>query len=146
MYYSQNQIIEIKKKIFRQIENEINLAKKNNTIDEIIQKYNVVLDEIDYESFIDKRSKILILGQLSGKLKNYLIVAKKLGIGNENLEFIDYNHAKHFSVERLKYTNEYSDIICGPIPHKMEEMGDTSGLIAEVERNPKIYPKLIKAI
>ncbi len=146
MEYSQVQIMKIKEIIFRQIDNEINLAKRNNTVDKILQKYNIVLDDTNYESLINKKSKILILGQLSGKIKDYLFIAKKLGIAKENLEFVDYNSAKHFSVERLKYSCVYSDIICGPIPHKIDEMGDTSGLIAEIERNPSMYPKLIKAV
>ena len=73
------------------------------------------------------------------------MAAKKLGVREDNLEFVDYDGAKHLSAERLRYSCEYSDIICGPIPHKVEGMGDTSSLIAEMEKNPSEYPKLIKA-
>lgn len=88
----------------------------------------------------------MVLGQLSGKVKDYQITAKKLGVKEDNLEFVDYAGAMHLSVERLRYSNEYSDIMCGPVPHKIEGMGYTSSLIAEIEKNPSEYPKLIKAV
>ena len=112
---------------------------------DIEEKYGVELDEISYQSGVTRRSKILVLGQLSGKVKDYQLAAKKLGVREDNLEFVDYDGAKRLSAERLRYSCEYSDIICGPIPHKIEGMGDTSSFIAEMERNPSEYPKLIKA-
>ena len=62
------------------------------------------------------------------------------------MEFVDYNSSKHFDTERLRYSCKYSDIICGPIPHKIEGMGDTSSFISVIEKNPSEYPKLIKAV
>lgn len=146
MLYSQSQIADLKTKIVRKINTEVDLALKNDAIDELLEKYGVELEEIIYQTNISRRSKILVLGQLSGKMKDYQMAAKKLGVDEDNLEFIDYDGAKHLSAERLRYSCEYSDIICGPIPHKVEGMGDTSSLIAEIEKNPSEYPKLIKAI
>ena len=145
MVYSQSQITDLRAKIIRKINAEIALALKNDAIDELLEKYGVELEEISYQSGVTRRSKILVLGQLSGKLKDYQLAAKKLGVREDNLEFVDYDGAKHLSAERLRYSCEYSDIICGPIPHKVEGMGDTSSFIAEMERNPSEYPKLIKA-
>lgn len=145
MVYSQSQIADLKSKIIRKINTEIALALKNDTMDELLKKYSVEMEEIQYLSGVTRRSKILVLGQLSGKIKNYQITAKKLGIKEENLEFVDYIGVKHLNVERLRYSSEYSDIICGPIPHKVQGMGDTSSFIAELEKNPSQYPKLIKA-
>lgn len=143
--YSQSQISDFKSKIMRKINTEIELALKNGTFDELLDKYAVEIEKTQYFSSVTKRSKILVLGQLSGKVKDYQVAAKKLGIKEDNLEFVDYAGAKHLSAERLRYSNEYSDIICGPIPHKIEGMGDTSSLITKIEKNPSEYPKLIKA-
>lgn len=132
MIYSQSQITDLRAKIIRKINIKINLAIKNNILFELIEKYGVELDEISYQSGITRRSKILVLGQLSGKVKDYQMVAKKLGIKEDNLEFIDYDRVKHLNTERLRYSSEYSDIICGPIPHKVEGMGNTSSFITEI--------------
>lgn len=144
--YSQSQISDLKSKIMRKINAEITLTLNNCALNEILEKYGVEIEETQYFSSVTRRSKILVLGQLSGKVKDYQVVAKKLGVKEDNLEFVDYVGAKHLSVERLSYSNEYSDIICGPVPHKIEGMGDTSSLIVEIEMNPSEYPKLIKAV
>lgn len=144
MVYSQSQISNLKIKIIRKIDKEIKLSIENGTLNEVLNKYNIELDEVEYLTCITKRSKILVLGQLSGKVKDYQIAAKKLYISEDNLEFVDYNESKHFNVERLRNSCEYSDIICGPMPHKIKGMGKTSNFIAEMEKNPTEYPKLIK--
>lgn len=144
--YSQSQISDFKSKIMRKINIEIELALKNGTFDELLDKFGVEIEKTQYFSSITRRSKILVLGQLSGKVKDYQVAAKKLGVKEENLDFVDYAGAKHLSAERLRYSNEYSDIICGPIPHKIEGMADASSLIAMIEKNPSEYPKLIKAV
>lgn len=77
----------------------------------------------------------MVLVQLSGKVKDYQLVAKKLGFNEGNLEFVDYDGAKHLSVERLRYSCEYSDITCVPIPHKVKSMKDTSSFISEIKKN-----------
>lgn len=146
MLYSQSQITDLRAKIIRKINTEIALALKNDTVDELLEKYGIELEEISYQSGVTRRSKILVLGQLSGKVKDYQMAAKKLGVKEDNIEFIDYDGTKHLNAERLRYSSEYSDIICGPIPHKVEGMGDTSSFIAEMEKNLSEYPKLIKAI
>lgn len=145
MVYSQSQITDLKAKIIKKICVEINLAIKNDAVDELLEKYGVELDEIPYQTGVTRRSIILVFGQLSGNVKDYQLVARKLGIKEDNLEFVDYNSAKHFDTERLRYSCKYSDIICGPIPHKIEGMGDTSSFISVIEKNPSEYPKLIKA-
>lgn len=145
MGYSKSQIANLKTKLMRKINAELDLAVKNDEVENFLKKYCVEIEEMPYYSGVTRRSKILVLGQLSGKTKDYLMAAKKLGVDSENLKFVDYSEVKHLNAERLRYSSEYSDIICGPIPHKVEGMGDTSSLLAKIEKNPSEYPKLIKA-
>ena len=90
MVYSQSQIADLKTKIIRKINAEIALALKNDTVDELLEKYGVELEEISYQSGVTRRSKILVLGQLSGKIKDYQMSAKKLGVKEDNLEYNEY--------------------------------------------------------
>ena len=145
MNYSQNQIIELRKKIYAKINKEIEIAIKNNDLSEIAEKYGIVLDE-EPAMIVTKRMKILVLGELAGRVKDYQSVAKKKGIDPDNLEFINYDQAKNINPSRLQYSNVYSDIIYGPTPHKISGMGDTSSLLSLIEKNPNEYPKLTKAI
>jgi len=143
--YSHIRIANLKSKISAKVNKEIDIAFKNDAIDEILDKYGVSI--IDEESLvpINKRMKILVLGDLAGKVKDYQIAAKRKGIGHENIEFFGYEEAKHLNVGRLKYSTQYSDIVYGPTPHKVEGMGDTSSLLALIVKNPNEYPKLQKA-
>jgi len=69
-----------------------------------------------------------------------------MGIGSNQITFVnDYSELKHFDTARLEYSQEYSDNIYGPNPHKMTNMGDVSSLLAIMKREPNKYPKVIVA-
>ena len=67
---------------------------------------------------------------------------KKIGVDEQNLEFHDYEEMKTYSTEKLRYSSEYSDIICGPMPHKVVGIGDYSSFITLLKDNPSEYPKV----
>ena len=90
--------------------------------------------------------KVLVLGSLAGKVKDYQMVAKKMDINPDNVEFVDTYDDKRYNVARLEYSMEYSDIIYGPNPHKQVGMGNTNSFLAEMKRNPDRYPRVIEAI
>ena len=70
------------------------------------------LDEIPYTTGATKKSKILLLlGQLSGKKKDYQKAAKLSGIEENKIKFMDYEEIKRFGAESLKGSIKYSDII-----------------------------------
>jgi len=144
-HYSTSQIATLRSKILSKINKEIDIAIKNAALDDIFTKYGVTIEENESSIVITNRMKILVLGELAGKLKDYQIAAKRKGIDPTNIEFIDYRQAKHLNAGRLKYSSEYSDIIIGPMPHKIEGMGDATSLLALIEKKPNEYPKLIKA-
>jgi len=145
MILTQSQISSITAQIMSRIYTEINQAQISNTVGEFLSKYGITIEEEAVA--VDKnRSKILVLGALSGKLKDYQLAAKKLGIPSDNIEFVnDYHDLKNFNVGRLRYNSDYSDIIYGPSPHKQVGMGDTSSMLAEIKKNPSQYPKLHEA-
>lgn len=145
MELSTNQTMLIINKIITKISIELQIANDNNAIDDFFKKYDVTLDEELY--FIDRRKhKILVLGALSGKQDDYIKVIKKFGINSNQIDFIsDYSKLQHFNCAKLEYSTEYSDIIYGPCPHKMSEMGDTSSFLEKLKKEPNKYPKVIPA-
>lgn len=146
MQYSSAQIGKILIKIIAKACHELEIASEQGTVDEVMDEYGVTLEEGAMP--VSKRtSKILVFGALSGKVSDYQMVAKKMGIQSDNLEFaVDYDKLKHFNTTILRDSMEYSDIIYGPAPHKIEDMGDTYSLVAAIEREPEHYPRLIKAV
>lgn len=140
--YSQAQISRIAQKIIVKVRKELEIAQENDNLDELMEKYGIGFEE---ESMpVDSRkSKIIVFGALAGKLKDYIMAAKKLGISQENLVFIsDYDELKRYDTAKLEYSLEYSDIIYGPTPHKTIGMDDETSLLAKIKREPNKYPKL----
>lgn len=140
--YSQAQISRIAQKIIAKVRKELEIAQENDNLDELMEKYGIGFEE---ESMpVDSRkSKIIVFGALAGKLKDYIMAAKKLGISQENLVFIsDYDELKRYDTAKLEYSLEYSDIIYGPTPHKTIGMGDENSLLAKIKREPNKFPKL----
>lgn len=146
MQYSPAQIAKILNKIIAKARHELEIASEQGTVDEVMAEYGVTLEE-GAMPVSKQTSKILVFGALSGKVSDYQMVAKKMGIQSDNIEFAaDYHKLKHFNTTILRDSMEYSDIIFGPAPHKIEGMGDTYSLVAAIEREPEHYPRLIKAV
>lgn len=145
MKYSFSEIAKIKAKIFAKIAKELELANKNDEMDEVLDKYGVVLEEEERMPINTRTHRILVIGELAGSRKDYKMVAKKMDINPDNIEFMDYEESKRLDARRLEYSNDYSDIIYGPTPHKISEIGDTSSLLALIENNPTKYPRLIRS-
>ena len=135
----------IKAKVFAKISNELDIALKNDELNDFLNKYGIVLEEEERIPINIRLAKILVFGQLAGSKKDYQMVAKKIGINPNNIEFLDYSETKHFPAERLRNSTQYSDIIYGPAPHKCAKIGDTSSLLEEIRKKPMEYPRLIEA-
>lgn len=145
MSLSINEKAKIRSRVFAKISNELDIAFREGELSGFLNKYGIILEEKERLPISTRLAKILVFGQLAGSKKDYQIVAKKLGINSENIEFLDYEETKRFSAERLRNSMQYSDIIYGPAPHKCADMGDTSSLLEEIKNNPMKYPRLIEA-
>jgi len=141
------------------------LAQKSRILQKIIAKANALLLAAEDDAAVDEvmrtfgvsfeegampvdpqRSKILVFGALAGSLKDYQLAAKKLGIPSENIVFeSDYERLHNYDTARLRFNSDFSDIVFGPVPHKQENMGNTSSLLAEIKRCPNEYPRLTVA-
>ena len=139
-------LAKIKSKVFAKIDSEIELANKENTIDEFLKKYGIVM-ELEQPYFDSKRAKILVLGALAGNVDDYKTQLGKLGLNKNNVEFInDYDELKRFNAQTLEYSTEYSDIIYGPNPHKQVNIGDNASLLTLLQRNPEKYPRVVEVV
>lgn len=143
--YSRENITRITNEIVERVRFEITNAFLTDCVEELCDKYGVSIEKDDMQIGITKRMKILVLGDLAGKKEDFKNKAKTIGIDSSNLDFKNYNEAKVLDLVKLQYSNEYSDVICGPIPHKIKGMGDVSCAIVEIEKNASIYPKLVMA-
>ncbi len=143
--YSDKQIKGILQKIISKAMRELELANENGTIDELLEDYGITLEE-SAPPVNPRTSKILVVGPTAGKLNDYLMSAKKLHIPESCIEFMrDYDKLTNINLTKFEYSETYSDIIFGPIPHSMEGIGDASNIIAKMEAESYKYPRIIRA-
>ena len=132
---------ELIEKVKEHIEKEIIKANRSGELDEFLVKCGYVEESYFYS--VPNTSKVLVIGA-SQVAENVLKgIIKDLGLDKDRFEFIlDYNDAKNFPMDILKYNSKYCDILMGPIPHKTTGMGDCSSIIAEITNHQEDYPKL----
>lgn len=146
MQYSNKQMQEIKSRILRKISYEIDNAFDNDCIDEVLNKYGVIYEE-DAMIVNTRQMKILVFGMLAGNVSDYQTVAKKVGIPKNQIKFVsDYDEIKSYNTKRLEYSMEFSDIICGAMPHKIKGIEHTSSFIADARNNPEKYPRVLEGV
>lgn len=146
MQYTNQTLAKIKSKVLSKINAELSLAIDNDELDEFLEKYGIIIEESE-TMFVNTRTmKILVLGDLAGSINSYKLTLKKCGIDERNVIFEnDYDKIKRIGVARLEYSTEYSDIIVGPIAHKISGIGDNSSFLALVEKEPNKFPRVVKA-
>jgi hypothetical protein len=97
-----------------------------------------------YPSINLSRSKILVLGASIVNVDDLRLRAKKQGIDDKRLVFeVDYNKIVNFPFTKLEYSEEFSDILLGPMPHKTKGTDEYSSVIEKIRQNPDKYPKII---
>lgn len=145
MPYTELQKAKIKTKIFAKITTEFSYAETDEDIDGLIKKYGVHFDEGPI-CIVSRQMKILVFGSLSGRVDDYILAARKLGINSDRIVFEnDYSKLGRFDTEKLRNSAQYSDIIVGPNPHKQGNTGGYSSLISKIKNNQSEFPRLIEA-
>ena len=147
MPYSVSERADIIAKTSQVFRNMLLNAIDSDSLNDFLNKLGIELDETSNPAYASysRRTKILVLGALAGKKKDYISWAKRLGVDEQNLEFRDYEEMKTFNTEKLRYSSAVSDIICGPMPHKVAGIGDYSSFITLLKDNPSEYPKVYLA-
>ena len=72
-------------------------------------------------------------------------IARKYGIKENRIEFeLDYARLTNYNFSKLRNSMVYSDVLVGPMPHKVEGIEGFSSFLAMTEANPEEFPKIIK--
>ena len=135
------ELADILENIYQKISREITEAYFNDELDIILEKYGLN-NKISYSYYDRNNAKILVVGDSTIGKDLMLRIAKKFGIVEKQIELqLDYDKLKSYNFSKLQNSMTYSDVLVGPIPHKV---GGLDNFISKVESNPEEYPKLIK--
>ena len=129
--------------LINRISNDLSIANRTNSIEEYLK--SIKCDDLlfPYNKMYTNNAKIVIIGKSLISIKEIESLAKELGINPKRLElYLDYEKNTNLNISFLKNNVNYSDIIFGPVPHKMEGIGDYNSAIAMIKHNSKDFPKL----
>lgn len=135
---------ELSEKIYQKVLKEVVEASYNNRINEVLLKYGLQ-DEIEYSYYDINNSKILVVGDSRVNKNDLIGIAKSIGIRENRLEFeLDYTRLHNYDFGNLRNSMTYSDVLVGPLPHRVEGIDGYSSFLAMVEANPEDFPKIIR--
>ena len=128
---------------------ELTLANRSGEeeLNAFLTKHNISLEkEKTCYSYCDiGNSQILIVGNLNIQIKDVNGICKNLGIDPNRLVYVSYDEATNYPFDNLRYSNKYSDIIFGAIPHKGKGIDGFSSIITYLESNASEFPNVIRA-
>lgn len=95
-------------------------------------------------SFVNmENAKILVIGDSAIRSDVLKAIAKEYGIANDKIDFeLDYLRLKKYNFGKLKHSLIYSDIMVGPMPHKVNGLEGCRSFIGKVKNMPSEFPKL----
>lgn len=100
------------------------------------QAESIDADGVDDYPLLKRNEVILVLGATAAKKNELVAIAKReYGLSEDNFEFMDdYSKMTNFKVN-LKHRA----VICGPMPHKMDDTDGFSSLITRLENDEDRY-------
>lgn len=137
-------LLEIQEKIYQKVLKEVTDAYYENRLNEVLNKYGLQ-DEIEYPYYDRNNSKILVVGNSMVSKDKLVAIAKKYGINEKFLEFeLDYDRLHNYNFAKLENSMNYSDVLVGPLPHKVSGIDGSNSFLAMTDAHPENYPKIIK--
>ncbi len=148
-YYTSYEIHEISSNITQEmLANYLNSLNVTGNMEAFLNNigYRASLNEEthDFNSVLNKKGKILVIGESQLKKDKLLVTVGKEGFDKDRFEFITrYQDAKHYPFEKLKWNEHYSAVLFGPVPHKCVDTAGYSSIINKMMSEDG-YPPVIR--
>lgn len=138
-------LIQLRESVFQKITKELTNAYFNGTIDDFLEKYDLKEENTDESFYYDSNNaKIIVIGDSRISKSDMEVLAKHNGINPRRIEFVlDYEKLTNFNFERFRNNMKYSDILVGPIPHKVKGLDAASSFLNMVNNQPDCFPRAI---
>lgn len=138
-------LVQILDMAYQKLTKEISSAYYNGRIDEVLKKYELEDETAGHFHYNYSNSKIIVIGESRVNKSDLEYIAKKNGIDPKKIEFeLDYEKLTNYNFEKFKYNMSYSDVLIGPMPHKVKGLDESSSFLSMVREHPEDYPKIIE--
>ena len=92
---------------------------------------------------VAQKGIIVVVGDSEVSKQCLLAIGKECGISKDRFEFcLSYDEAKKFNFKKTQYSDKYSLIMVGPMPHSSYGSGDFSSALSAL-RNTDGYPPVV---
>ena len=134
---------ELKNAVLDRVAKNLIDSNRNNDLENYLR--TIKCDDLlsPYNTSYAYNAKIIVIGDSSIKEDDMKKIAKSIGVNPNRLELhLDYDKITNFDINKLRNNFNYSDVIFGPCPHKMEGIEGYSSAIAMIKHNSVEFPKL----
>lgn len=91
-----------------------------------------------------RKGRIIVIGQSEVAKEKLAAIAKDFGIEKDRFEFyLDYDDAKMFNFKKTQWSDAYSAILVGEMPHSGKAKGGCSSIISAIECQEG-YPPVVR--
>jgi hypothetical protein len=140
---NKEEIDDVMDKLIDTIQTQIFQANAQRELDTFFAKigYSYILENaVPSYAYVDIRNSRILVIAFDLNTHDLSLAAKKEGIDPNRIDFVEYS--SHYDFGSLKHSQKYSDVLVGPIPHNVKNMGDASSFLAAVSGSPQDYPKV----
>jgi hypothetical protein len=136
-------LMSVLNKLIDKIQTEVFQANAQGEVYRVFKRlgYEDILgDVISSYPYIDTRHARILVIAYQINIDELRLAARKEKVDTNKIDFVEYS--AQFDFGKLRYSQKYSDVLVGPIPHKVLNMGDASSFLAECEKHPEEFPKV----
>lgn len=131
-------------KVQKEIEIQIINHNRRGELDHYLKQLPIEEDPI-YRAEKERVGKILVIGDSRVRQRHLKGIVSSLNLDPHRFEFVmNYKDSKNYSFDSLAYNDHYEYVFVGPIPHKVKGLGADSSMISQMEKNPDIYPSVVR--
>jgi len=135
----------LKVELFDKLEEVLIRLNRTGELEEFLRLINMQeLLGLACETAAAKDGIIIVIGQSEVEKEKLAAVAKDMGFDKNKMEFyLDYKAAKTFDFKKTQWSDKYSCILVGQMPHSGSIKGDYSSMISALECE-KGYPQTVR--
>lgn len=116
---------------------------RTNRLESLLELLGLSNKDSILDSFNSNNGKIVVVGESEVTKQCLLAIGKECGISKDRFEFcLNYDEAKKFNFKKTQYSDKYSLIMVGPMPHSSYGTGDFSSALSAI-RNTDGYPPVV---
>ena len=126
------------------VNEKIILANRMGELNQLLEQWGIELPWESEPVYKTRRDgKIVVLGESRVNVSGLIGIVKSLNLDKDRFEFCtEYDKAKNYQYNKLRYNENYRVVMFGPVPHSSTGKNDSSSVIAELQ-NSEGYPKVV---